>query len=140
MLNIFATQTEGICFTDDMTGVISSEGRKAFSQTAYDFDISRWMQHETDEISEAGDIDFSLSPNPLEKSKLKVIFKGNPTGQYNLELIDENGMPIPLKKYKMSRKEGKAIIKLKLGFLEVGEYFIRIGSGESFIEHKFTKK
>ena len=140
MLNIFATQTEGICFTDDRTGMISSEGSRAFSQTAYDFNISRWIQNDTGGISEAGDIEFTLSPNPLEKNKLKVIFKGNPTGQYNLELIDENGVSLPLKKYKMSRKEEKAIIKLKLGSLEAGEYFIRIVSGETFIAHKFTKK
>jgi len=144
MLNIFATQTEGICYTNGRNGVITSEGNRTFTQTAYDFTNARWTQSETKTETEvpmnSKDIDFVLSPNPLEKSKLEIIFKNSPVGQFQVELYEESGTQIHLKKYKMSREDGVKKIKLKLGFLKPGNYFIRVGSGDVFIDQKFTKE
>jgi hypothetical protein len=142
MLNIIATQTEGICFVEGSSGIITSEGSRAFSQTAYDFSTSRWIgsNKATADVSAPTNLDFTLSPNPLLKSKLDVVFKDKPTGLYELELYDATGAQIHLKKYKMKRKDGKVKIKLRLGFLLKGEYFIRIGSGSTFVEHQFTKE
>jgi hypothetical protein len=43
MLNIPATQTEGIAYINGENYVITSEGHPLFSQTAYDFSTEKWI-------------------------------------------------------------------------------------------------
>lgn len=43
MLNIPATQTEGIAYVNGRKSVITSEGHPLFTQTAYDFDTGKWI-------------------------------------------------------------------------------------------------
>ena len=44
MLNIPATQTEGIAYINGANCVITSEGHPLFSQTAYDFSTEKWIR------------------------------------------------------------------------------------------------
>lgn len=44
LLNITATQTEGIAYTKDRNCVITSEGHPLFTQTAYDFNSDKWIK------------------------------------------------------------------------------------------------
>ena len=44
MLNIPATQTEGIAYINGKNCVITSEGHPLFSQTAYDFSTKKWIR------------------------------------------------------------------------------------------------
>ncbi|MCB2207566.1 MAG: T9SS C-terminal target domain-containing protein [Bacteroidetes bacterium] len=44
MLNIPATQTEGIAYINGSNCVITSEGHPLFSQTAYDFSTEKWIR------------------------------------------------------------------------------------------------
>lgn len=44
MLNIPATQTEGIAYINGENCVITSEGHPLFSQTAYDFSTEKWIR------------------------------------------------------------------------------------------------
>lgn len=49
MLNIPATQTEGIAYIIGRNCVITSEGHPLFSQTAYDFSAEKWIKETKDD-------------------------------------------------------------------------------------------
>ncbi len=142
LLNIFATQTEGICFTDGRNGVITSEGNKAFSQSAYDFRTKVWTAPESRLAGgeQAADFGFLILPATEKENRIELVFDSMPVGQFQLELYDAQGNPVRLKKYKMLRKEGRGRIRLKVRQLEPGIYVLRLVSGNRFVEHKFVKE
>ena len=142
LLNIIATQTESICFTNGQSGVLTSEGNRAFSQAAYNFSMVRWIQPETMAGTdvEPTSFDFKIEPETVKGKKLELLVMNLPDVQYQLELYDEDGNQLPLKKYKLSRKKGAGRIKLKIGDLKPGNYVLRVSSGNNFVEHNFIKE
>ncbi|MCF6342260.1 MAG: hypothetical protein L3J31_05580 [Bacteroidales bacterium] len=142
MLNIVATQTEGICFTRKHGGVLTSEGNRLFSQTAYDFNTARWILPKTTvgQADEPAGFDFKIEPETVTAKKLQLIVTSLPDGEYQLELYDKDEKQLPLKKYKLSRKKGIARIKLKTGNLKPGRYSLRLRSEKNAIEHNFIKQ
>ncbi|MCF6170056.1 MAG: hypothetical protein L3J66_03660 [Bacteroidales bacterium] len=142
MINIVATQTEGICFTGGNGGVLTSEGNRLFSQTAYDFSTARWVRQQTitGQAEKPDSFDFEIVPEKVTGKKLELFVTKLPDGEYALELFDEDGKQFPLKKYKLSRKKEATKIKLKTGDLPAGNYVLRLNSGNNTVEHDFTKE
>ena len=141
MLNITATQTEAIAYTVGRHEVITSEGRILFSQTAFDFNSGRWTDSSPSAINEVDvdKFDFSLSPNPVNKSKLTIKITSLPVGEYQIEIYDTLGKLIKVNSYKVSRKEGATKFKIKVGNYKPGTYFVRMRSGNHLVEKKFIK-
>jgi len=141
MLNITATQTEAIAYTVGRHEVITSEGRILFSQTAFDFNSGRWTDSSPSAINEVDvdKFDFSLSPNPVNKSKLTIKITSLPVGEYQIEIYDTLGKLIKVNSYKVSRKEGATKFKIKVGNYKPGTYFVRMRSGNHVVEKKFIK-
>lgn len=142
LLNITATQTEAVVYTDGKHEVITSEGRILFSQTAFDFNSALWTDNSPSMIHEVAvdEFDFSLSPNPVSKSKLTIEIDKLPVGEYRIEIYDTLGKLIRVSKYKVSTKDGATRIKIKVGGYAPGTYFVRMRSGNQVVEKKFIKK
>ncbi len=137
MPNVTATQTEGIAYVSGKRGVISSEGRKLFSQTMFDFSTAQWTDKAYAGIKpqENQPLFLSIYPNPLKKSKLHVKVNGKLTGTFDLTVYDTSGKTVFRKKYPATKNK----VKLKLEKLKQGTYFIKITSGEKSFEKKFVK-
>jgi len=142
MLNITATQTEAITYVQGKNGFISSEGSAIFTQSAYAYSTSQW----TDTLStgfarkQASEFDFVLSPNPVEKNKLNVFIENLPVGDYRIEIYDTSGGLMQIQDYKINTEKGSVNVKLKVGNLEPGLYFVRMRSGNTTVEKKFIKQ
>jgi len=140
LLNIIATQTEAIAYTTGKNEVITSEGR-LFSQTAYNFNSGIWTTESPSEILEVRSkmFDFTLSPNPVSKSKLNIKINKLPVGVYQIEIYNSMGQLIKGSKYKVSKKDGATKIKIRVGNYPKGTYYIRMISGSQVVEKKFVK-
>ncbi|MBL6944493.1 MAG: T9SS type A sorting domain-containing protein, partial [Bacteroidales bacterium] len=142
LLNIAATQTEAISYTISKHEVITSEGNFLFSQTAYNFNSALWTDSSPSMILDVASnkFDFSLSPNPVSKSKLTIHINKLPKGEYQIEIFDTFGRLIRIKKYNVSNMDGANKIKIKVGDYTQGTYFVRMRSGNQVVEKKFIKK
>lgn len=141
MPNIVASQTEAIVYTTGKHETITSEGHVLFSQSAYGFNSGNWTNGSPSSVEENAKekFDIVLSPNPVKKSKLSIEITNLPIGVYQLEIYDTMGQIIEIKKYSMSKKSGKTLIKVKVESYPVGTYFVRLSSGNQIIERKFIK-
>ena len=142
LLNISATQTEAIAYADGKAGFITSEGSVIFTQSAYGFSTNMWTDTLTTGIGvkEAKEFDFVLSPNPVQKSKLTVFIEKLPVGDYQIELFDTSGSIIQITDYKVKTDRGSVKVKLKVGHLKAGLYFVRMRSVHTIVEKKFIKQ
>ena len=141
MPNILASQTEAVCYTLGRNEVLTSEGNALFSQSAYDFNSSIWTSSSPSGVGEEyeGIFDFSLSPNPINTGKLTINITGLPIGLYQLEIYDSLGNKISDNNITMSKKSGRAKVKLKVSNYRDGVYFIRMYSPNHVVEKKFIK-
>ncbi len=141
-INVIATQTEAITYTIGKHEVITSEGHVLFSQTAYDFNSGLWTDIVTSITSDlqAEKFDFTLSPNPVRKSKLTIDIDKLPVGEYQIEVYDTLGNLIKINTYKVSRKDGANRVKIRVGNYAPGIYFVRMKSGNQIVEKKFIKQ
>ena len=142
LLNIAATQTEAIAYTIGKTGAITSEGNLLFSETAYGFYTGTWTDASTTGIGtrQAGQFDFVLSPNPVDRNKLTVNIESLPAGDYQIELFDSAGKLMQIKEYQVRTERGSVKVKLKVGHLKAGLYFVRMRSVNTIVEKKFIKQ
>lgn len=142
MLNITATQTEAITYIQGKNGFISSEGSAIFTQSAYGLSTASW----TDTLStgigskHAKGFDFVLSPNPLTTNNLNVFVETLPIGDYQVEVYDTSGSLVQFSDYRVKTEKGSVNVKLKLGHLKPGLYFVRMKSGYTTVEKKFIKQ
>jgi hypothetical protein len=141
LLNIIATQTEAIAYTIDKNEVMTSEGR-FFSQTAYDFNSGLWTNESPSEILEVDSdlFNFTLSPNPVAKSKLNIEIVSLPVGVYQIEVYNSIGQLVKGSSYKVTKKGGATKIKIRVGDYPDGTYFVRMISGYQVVEKKFIKR
>ncbi len=142
MPNIMTTQTESFVFVDGKKAVLSSEKTSLGSQSAYDFNTGKWTGDQVSiVISNGGNsFDFTISPNPLEGSKLKLNISGLPDGEYNLQLFDSSGRLLRFKKHVIKRKKGEIILGLKTYKLAPGLYTINLINGKRVVSKSFIKK
>lgn len=142
MPKVTATQTEGLVFSRGDEGFISSESNPLFMPTMYHFDIGTWTQTGPTAVktTTAAGIDFSLSPNPIQKGKLTVHLQQVPVNAYRLELYDSSGKQVLTTHFKVSRKKRKTAIRLPVEALKPGVYFVRLRSGNFMVERKFIKE
>ena len=142
MPNIMTTQTESIVYVDGKHTVISSEETKLGKQSAYDFNTGKWTDKQVSIIIENGgdSFDFTIAPNPVEKSKLKLNVSNIPDGEYKLQLFDSSGRMLQFKKYTLKRKKGMLSINVKTYKLNPGLYSIRMISGDKVVSKTFIKK
>ncbi len=141
MLNVTATQTEGICYVNGKKGVISSEGNSLFTQTMYNFSTAPWTdkayagieQHKLPEVS------VKIFPNPLKKSKLHILFEKAPEREFQLAVFDSSGKQIYARSYAFKRKEHKPELKIKLPKLKPGVYHVRFMNASGSFEKSFIK-
>ena len=141
MLNVTATQTEGICYVNGKKGVISSEGRRLFTQTMYNFSTAAWTDKayagvRTQSIKE---IKVKLFPNPLEKSKLHILFERAPASEFQLAIFDSSGKQIFVQSYSFKRKDSKPELKIKLPKIKPGVYHVRFMNDSGSFEKSFIK-
>ncbi len=137
MPNVTATQTEGITYVSGKRGVISSEGRRLFSQTMFDFSTAQWTDKAYAGVFNNNDssVFLSLYPNPLKKSKLYVTVNGKLTNRFQITVHDTSGKLIFSKSYPPEKQK----IKIKFNKLKKGTYIIKVMAGEINYEKKFVK-
>jgi hypothetical protein len=142
MPNIMTTQTESIVYVDGKHAVISSEETKLGKQSAYNFNTGKWTDKQVSIIIENGgdSFDFIITPNPVEKSKLKLNVSNIPDGEYKLQLFDSSGRMLKFKKYTLKRKKGLLSLSIKTYKLTPGLYSIRMISGDKMVSRTFIKK
>ena len=143
LISIVSNQSEGITYTLDKNGIISSEGTFLNVQSANNFSTAQW----TDSTATTGIrygkgevFDFTLSPNPVNKSKLTVTIPRLPKGNYEIKIYDSSGRLMQIKKYGLGSGKGGLKIKLKIGNLKPGVYFVRTQTGNQALEKKFIKQ
>lgn len=139
MLNMTATQTEAICYTHGKTGILTSESNPLFVQSLFDFSTSKWTDSETSSIPEdqSTTFDFSISPNPIHKQKLKLIFGRLPEDYYQIVIYDSMGRMIQTEDYKVKRHENGSKMTIKIPGLKSGVYFVRVIGVKEMLEKKF---
>ena len=141
LLNIVATQTEAIAYTDGKKGYITSEGNQLFTQSAYTYFTGTW----TDTLStglgvkEARDFNFKLSPNPISKHRLTVNIDNLPIGDYQIELFDTSGKLMQITDYSLKTDRSHVKVKLNIENLGPGLYFVRMKSVHTILEKKFIR-
>ena len=142
MLNILATQTEGICFTSSFNGFISSETTSLGGARIYNFSTKDWVNYTPEGFLEfnADFCDINIYPNPLKGKKLTVEILNCKKSNYELSVYDSMGRMRSLKKYNFDKGDKKYKLKLNLKKLESGIYYLRIKSGNSITEKKFIKE
>lgn len=142
LLGIAASQTEAISYMLGKKGAITAEGNALFTQAAFDFSTGTWTDDTSTGIGmrEAQGFDFVLSPNPVQKEKLTVFVESLPPGDYQIEVFDTSGRLMQIKDYKINTEKGSVKIRLKVGHLKAGLYFVRMRSGNTIVEKKFIKQ
>lgn len=142
MLNVVATQTEGICYINGKRGIISSENNPLFNQTLYNFTTEQWTDQQPSAVNEIRDFDFDfkITPNPVTKKKVTLVFKNLPANNYEIAIFDSMGRMMKTGKYNFDRKESGAKIKIKLNNFKNGIYFVRVISENGIVEKKFIKQ
>ena len=141
MLNIPATQTEGIAYTDGRQCVITSEGRKLFSQTAYDLNTGKWLST-TESLSDSSEIlipEVTATPNPMVGNHINIRLEHLPEGTCTIKLISEDGK-LAAKKVIVVKENDKTIeTKLKTRRLKPGNYLLQINTESQIIDLKCMK-
>jgi len=142
MLNIPATQTEGICYTAQGKGVISSESNPLFNTTMYNFTTTQWIDNGASVVisGSKADFDFNIYPNPVGNKKLKVVFTNMPPADYNIAVYDSMGRMLKTKEYSIDKKEDAYRIKIKTKNLKAGIYYLRVSNSKGILEKKFIKQ
>ena len=142
LLNIPATQTEAIAYMTGKNGAITSEGNILFKQSSYSYYTGTWTNSTSTGLGtkEVTAFDFVLSPNPVQKSKLNVHIDNLPAGDYQIKLFDSAGKLMQIKDYQVRTEKGSVKVKLKVGHLESGLYFVRMQSVHTIVEKKFIKQ
>jgi len=135
MLNIPATQTEGIAYVDGRNCIITSEGRKLFTQTAYDLNTGKW-------IEDTGELllpEIKATPNPMTGKRLIVHMKDLSKGTCIIKLISEDGSLVTTKKLLVKEEHQSLQTKLKTHKLKPGNYQLQVHTGTRVINLKCTK-
>ncbi|NOX85346.1 MAG: T9SS type A sorting domain-containing protein [Chlorobi bacterium] len=142
LISIVSNQSEGITYTNDKNGIISSEGTLLNIQSANNFSTGQWTDSITTGIHylQGEAFNFTLSPNPVSHSKLTVTVPRLPKGNYEVKVYDSAGKLMQIKNYSLGSSKGGLKIKLKVGDLKPGIYFVRIRSGSQALEKKFIKQ
>jgi hypothetical protein len=142
MLNVTATQTEGICYVNGKKGIISSENNPLFNQTMYNFTTNQWTDQQPSALVEfeEANLDFKIIPNPVKKNKLTLYFESLAANQYDIAIYDSMGRMMTTEKYKVNRHEKGAKIKIKINKFKTGIYFVRVSSESGIAEKKFIKE
>jgi len=142
LTSIIAAQTEAIAYTQGKHGKISAEGNALYTQSVFGYFTGTWTDQSTTGIvvHQADDFDFTLSPNPVQKGKLNVNISSLPIGDFEVKLYDTSGTLMQIKDYTVGTKKGEIKIKLKVGHLNPGLYFVRMRSGNVIVEKKFIKQ
>jgi hypothetical protein len=140
---IMTTQTEGFTYVEGKHGVISSEKTKLGPQSAYEFNTGKWTGEEASvmiEKSSGSDFDFSISPNPVKSSKVRLKLENMPVGEYKIRLYDHSGRLLNIKKHVLKRKEDKVFIQLKTHKLAPGTYTIVLSNRNKKVAKNFIKE
>ncbi len=142
LTSIIAAQTEAIAYTQGKHGKISAEGNALYTQSVFSYATGTWTDEETTgfNVPKVAQFDFTLSPNPVQKSKLNVSIKNLPSGDYQIKLYDTSGSLIQIKEYIVGTKNDDINVKVKVGHLKPGIYFVRMQSTNAIVEKKFIKQ
>jgi len=142
MLNIPATQTEGIAYVENKNCIITSEGHKLFSQTAYDLKTGKWTDEaviKTNESRELTAFEVTATPGTITNEKIVVEINNAPEGNYLINLLNEEGTIIVSKEIKIKNTLQSNRTKLKTHHLKPGIYKLQVISEFSIIDIKITK-
>jgi len=142
LVSIVSNQSEGITYTEGKNGILSSEGTFLNTQSSNNFSTASWTDSIVTGIfpAKADKFDFTLSPNPVDKNKLTITFPRMPTGNHEVKLYDSAGKLVQIEHYSLGSGKNGFKIKLKVGHLKPGLYFVRILSGNQVVEKKFIKQ
>ena len=142
MPNIMTTQTEGIVYVEGKKTIITSEKTKLGSQSAYGFNTGKWTGEQASVIVDHGGstFDFTISPNPVEKSKIRLNVSSLPDGEYKLQLFDSSGRLLQFKKVTLKRNKSRIFISLKTYKLKPGLYTIKLINESKAVSKTFIKK
>ena len=142
MLNIPATQTEAIAYIENKDCIITSEGHKLFSQTAYDLKTGKWTDGaDVKSIENIGLIAYEVTATPetITNEKLVVEINNAPKGNYLINLLNEEGTIIISKEIKIKNVAQNSRTKLKTHNLKPGNYKLQVISEFNIIDIKITK-
>ncbi len=141
MLNIPATQTEAIAYIENKNCIITSEGHKLFSQTAYDLKTGKWTDKTdvTTEVSKETAFEITASPGTITNEKLVVEINNAPKGKYLINLLNEEGTIIISKEIKLKNAVQNSRTKLKTHHLKSGNYKLQVISESIVMDLKITK-
>jgi hypothetical protein len=142
MPNIMTTQTESFVYVDGKKAVISSERTSLGAQSAYDFNTGKWTGEQVSIVVQQGGnhFDFTVSPNPVKGSKVKLNISGLPDGEYGLQLFDSSGRLIQFKKHVIKRKKEKLTLNFKTYQLTSGLYTVTLTKGGKTVSKNFIKE
>jgi len=142
LVSIVSNQSEGITYTEGKNGILSSEGTFLNKQSSNNFSTAPWTDSIVTGIfpAKADKFDFTLSPNPVDKNKLTITFPRMPRGNHEVKLYDSAGKLMQIEHYSLGSGKNGFKIKLKVGHLKPGLYFVRILSGNQVVEKKFIKQ
>ena len=141
MLNLPATQTEGIAYVNGRNCIITSEGRKLFTQTAYDLNTGKWMADRKNETDPGVLLlpDITATPNPIKGKHLVVHMHHLAKGTCTVKLISEHGKLVATKNLPVRQENQSIQTKLKTKKLKPGNYQLQVNTGTHVINLKCVK-
>ncbi len=142
MPNVVVTQTEAFAYTVNKSAIISSEKTPLGSQRAFNMNTHQWTNMTPSDITDfvKADFNFVLSPNPISKGKLSLVFSNLDHGSYQIEVFDTLGNLLVVKNHWAKKSKEGIRIKLKVSHLKKGLYIVRVISDNKVLEKKFIKE
>lgn len=142
LYNVIGSQTEAVAYTQGKHGTISNEDNVLYYPSVHAFYTGNWTDDATTGtgLTQAEKFDFTLSPNPVTGNRLMVSIQQLPPGNYLINIYDTSGSLIQVKEYRLKARKSGLSVKLKVGHLTPGLYFVRMRSANTIVEKKFIKQ
>jgi len=140
--SLTGAQTEAVSYTHGKNGIISNEENAFYNHSAYDFYTGTWTDTNSAGIGtqQVKKFDFDLVPNPVKDNYIKVIISELGAGDYQVEVYDTSGKRVQVKDYELKKEKSQFEVKLKVGNLKPGIYYVRMRSIHTIVEKKFIKQ
>jgi len=132
MPGIFGAQTEGVCFKEGYTALLSCE-KSLFNQQLFTFSTAIWTDTTLVSIHESQNtLEIKIHPNPVDKGELWIEINNPERAIYQVRIFDSSGTEVYRRDHNAPAGELKHSFKVQIPEISPGIYLLHILSGELY--------
>lgn len=131
---ILSSQTEGICYYKNRNVFISAEKTKTLSERLYQLNTGQWTSGVPSGVFSVkrGEIEFNISPNPVQGKVFRVKIPDIPERSCMLEIYDSLGKNIFVENYEFESSGQDVRIKIRCKDFRHGLYLVKLQCGDAY--------